>query len=267
MKSDSVLTNNESLINQYLVIQIADTHYAIKLNPIREIVIIPNITSVPDSPNFVRGVIKLRNNIITLIDSRKRLGFHSLDEIDKEMIDMLKHREEEHINWVQTLYASLETGTEFTLTTDPHACAFGKWFDNYKTTNIGLSVYIKQFDLPHKRIHSTASKALTELKLNGLDHAKKIIAEVKNTDLKQMMLLFEGVQKAIRESHRELAIVIESKNGLIAIAADNVSNIFTFDEDQLQQTDMAQRNKFIVGSVNNSGDVYLLLDLDKLVDY
>lgn len=269
MKSEFTLSseNGNSLKDQFLVIQIGDTHYAIKLEPIREIVIIPKITPVPESPDFVRGVIKLRNSIITLIDTRKRLGFASLEEMDKALIEMLKEREQEHLTWVQTLASSIEKDTDFNLTTDPHACAFGKWYDNYKTDNIGLSVYLKQFDIPHKKIHSLAVRALNERKNNGIEAARKMIDETRDTDLKVMLTLFDGVKDAIRESHRELAIVVETSEGLIAISADNVSNIFTFDDSQLQQTDMKNKNKFIMGSVNQNGDVFLLLDLEALVKY
>ena len=269
MKSEFQLNNDNSniLLDQYLVIQIGDTHYAIKLEPIREIVIIPSITPVPDAPAFVRGVIKLRNNIITLVDTRKRLGFQSLEEMDSELVLLLKEREQEHINWIQTLASSIEKDIEFSLTTDPHACAFGKWYDNFKTDNIGLSVYLKQFDLPHKRIHSLATRAIQERKTNGVESAQKMINEARETDLKHILELFDGVKDAIKESHRELAIVIEHDKSLVAISADNVSNIFTFDEDELQQTDMKEKNKFIDGSVNHNGDIFLLLDLAKLVSY
>lgn len=270
MKSEYNLVagrNGNDLNNQFLVIQIGDTHYAISLEPIREIVIIPKITIVPDAPDFVRGVIKLRNSIITLIDTRKRLGYQSLDEIDRDLIEMLKAREEDHINWMQTLTTSVEKDIDFNLTTDPHTCNFGKWYDNYKTDNIGLSVYLKQFDLPHKRIHNLAIRVINDRKLNGKDSALKMIDEARDTDLKQMLTLFDGLKNAIRESHRELAIVIESKDGLVAISADNVSNIFTFEEDRLQQSEMKNKSKFITGSVNNEGDVFLMLDLENLVTY
>lgn len=269
MKTEAHITNGTSgsLLDQYLVIQISDTHYAIKLEPIREIVIIPKITPIPDAPDFVRGVIKLRNNIITLIDTRKRLGNQSLEEMDREMIAMLNHHEQEHIEWLQSLYSSIEKDSEFSTKSDSHSCSFGKWYDNYRTDNIGLSVYLKQFDLPHKKIHAIAARAFNEKKMNGTEAALKMIDEVRNTDLKQLLELFGGVQNAIKESHRELAIVIEHQGDLIAISADNVSNIFNFDDSMLQQTEMKSKNKFVSGSVNNNRDIFLMLDLDRLVEY
>ncbi len=269
MKTETQMAVNSSgsLLDQYLVIQVADTRYAIKLEPIREIVIVPKVTPVPESRDFIRGVIKLRKNIITLIDTRKRLGKQSLEEMDKALLDMLKQREAEHIEWVQTLITSIEKDTEFTLTTDPHACNFGKWYDSYKTDNIGLSIYLKQFDLPHKRVHGVATRAIHEKKMNGAEAALKVIDDVRERELKQLQLLFDGMQDTVRESHRELAIVIERNESLIAITADNVSNIFNFDEESLQQSEMKDSNQFVSGSVNHNDEVFLLLDLDKLVDY
>jgi purine-binding chemotaxis protein CheW len=39
---------------------------------VHEIVRVPEITSVPDAPDFIEGVINLRGKIISLVDLRKR---------------------------------------------------------------------------------------------------------------------------------------------------------------------------------------------------
>src|SRR5260370_3318822 len=39
-----------------------------------EIVRVPDITAVPDSPGYVEGVINLRGKIVSVIDLRKRFG-------------------------------------------------------------------------------------------------------------------------------------------------------------------------------------------------
>jgi purine-binding chemotaxis protein CheW len=41
---------------------------------IHEIVRVPEITAVPDSPDFVEGVINLRGKIVPVVDLRKRFG-------------------------------------------------------------------------------------------------------------------------------------------------------------------------------------------------
>ncbi|HEY0565436.1 MAG TPA: chemotaxis protein CheW, partial [Terriglobales bacterium] len=41
---------------------------------VHEIVRIPDITAVPDTPEFVQGVINLRGRIVPVVDLRKRFG-------------------------------------------------------------------------------------------------------------------------------------------------------------------------------------------------
>jgi purine-binding chemotaxis protein CheW len=48
--------------------------FALPIAAVREIIRVPEITSVPDSPEYVEGVINLRGRIIPVIDLRKRFG-------------------------------------------------------------------------------------------------------------------------------------------------------------------------------------------------
>ncbi len=41
---------------------------------VHEIVRVPDITAVPDSPDYIEGVINLRGKIISIVDLRKRFG-------------------------------------------------------------------------------------------------------------------------------------------------------------------------------------------------
>jgi purine-binding chemotaxis protein CheW len=48
--------------------------FGIPINLVHEIVRVPEITSVPDAPDFIEGVINLRGKIISIVDLRKRFG-------------------------------------------------------------------------------------------------------------------------------------------------------------------------------------------------
>ncbi len=48
--------------------------FGVPIELVHEIVRVPEITSVPDAPNFVEGVINLRGKIISIVDLRKRFG-------------------------------------------------------------------------------------------------------------------------------------------------------------------------------------------------
>jgi purine-binding chemotaxis protein CheW len=62
---------------QLCVLQVGATEYAIDLKRVDEILIVPEVTVVPRSPSFLEGVVKLRGEVVPVIDVRKRLGVAS----------------------------------------------------------------------------------------------------------------------------------------------------------------------------------------------
>jgi purine-binding chemotaxis protein CheW len=54
--------------------RIGDETFAVPIEMVHEIVRVPEITSVPEAPDCVEGVINLRGRIIPVVDLRKRFG-------------------------------------------------------------------------------------------------------------------------------------------------------------------------------------------------
>jgi purine-binding chemotaxis protein CheW len=52
--------------------------FGLPISVVREIVRVPEITSVPNVPDYVEGVINLRGRIIPVLDLRKRFGEESV---------------------------------------------------------------------------------------------------------------------------------------------------------------------------------------------
>ncbi len=48
--------------------------FAVPIALVHEIVRLPEITAVPDAPDYIEGVINLRGRIISVVDLRKRFG-------------------------------------------------------------------------------------------------------------------------------------------------------------------------------------------------
>lgn len=48
--------------------------YGVPITAVHEIVRVPEITAVPDAPDYLEGVINLRGKIVSVVDLRKRFG-------------------------------------------------------------------------------------------------------------------------------------------------------------------------------------------------
>jgi purine-binding chemotaxis protein CheW len=59
---------------QLVGIRIGRETFGLPISLVREIVRVPEITSVPNAPDYIEGVINLRGRIIPVVDLRKRFG-------------------------------------------------------------------------------------------------------------------------------------------------------------------------------------------------
>ena len=66
---------NEILQKQFLTFSLGNDEYAVQVLRIKEILEYENVTRVPNTPRWVRGVFNLRGNVIPVIDLAVKFGF------------------------------------------------------------------------------------------------------------------------------------------------------------------------------------------------
>ena len=71
---------------KYLTFILADEEYGIGILKVKEIIGMMPVTSVPQTPQYVKGVINLRGRVIPVIDLRLRFGLESADYTERTCI-------------------------------------------------------------------------------------------------------------------------------------------------------------------------------------
>jgi purine-binding chemotaxis protein CheW len=71
---------------QLVGFRIGKETFGVPIDLVHEIVRVPEITAVPDAPDYVEGVINLRGKIISVIDLRKRFGEKRIERTRKNRI-------------------------------------------------------------------------------------------------------------------------------------------------------------------------------------
>lgn len=71
---------------KYLTFTLAEEEYGIGILKIKEIIGMLPITSVPQTPDFVKGVINLRGKVIPVMDLRLRFGMPAIDYTERTCI-------------------------------------------------------------------------------------------------------------------------------------------------------------------------------------
>ncbi len=71
---------------KYLTFKLAEEEYGISILKIKEIIGMMAITTIPQTPEFVKGVINLRGKVIPVVDLRLRFGMDSINYTDRTCI-------------------------------------------------------------------------------------------------------------------------------------------------------------------------------------
>ncbi|MDD9942502.1 MAG: chemotaxis protein CheW [Myxococcales bacterium] len=78
---------------KYLTFELGQEEYGLELLRVREIIALMDITSVPLTPPYVRGVMNLRGKVIPVVDLRCKFGMERTEDHDRKciiVVDVLK---------------------------------------------------------------------------------------------------------------------------------------------------------------------------------
>jgi chemotaxis signal transduction protein len=267
MSSSDSVSHLEQLASEHpmVVVSLARTLYALPVMNVREMVSTPEVRSIPHPPPGVRGLINLRASVLPLFDLRSCFGMATQRDESLAFVAMLEQRKQDHKRWLDELAASVREGRAFTLTTDPHACAFGRWYDTYKTDNLMLDTVLRRFDEPHKRVHALGADVVGLVEAGKQAEALAQIDIARNGVLSQMMTLFDAAEEIIGAANREISVVVSNAGKSCAVAVDAIESVERLSRDGVTGMDEAmagQRVQSILGVGRRTKDNAFVLILD-----
>jgi len=71
---------------KYLTFSLAGEEYGLEILKVREIIGMMEITSVPRTPEYIKGVINLRGKVIPVVDLRLKFGIQEAEHTDETCV-------------------------------------------------------------------------------------------------------------------------------------------------------------------------------------
>lgn len=84
---------NDKTVIQLIIFRAGNEEFAVKIEEVREIIKLGAVTPIPESPDFIKGIINVRGEIVTAIDIRSRFLLPISDEIESKHIVVTKKDE------------------------------------------------------------------------------------------------------------------------------------------------------------------------------
>jgi purine-binding chemotaxis protein CheW len=86
----------EDRAGKYLVFDLGKEEFGIRVLKVREIMGIQDITAVPQTPAYVKGVINLRGKVIPVVDLRLKFGLPEIEYTQRTCIIVVQVEMEAH---------------------------------------------------------------------------------------------------------------------------------------------------------------------------
>ena len=86
----NIVMNAQDTQNQYLTFFLADEEYGVSILDVQEVRVWDGVTSIPNAPVYVKGVLDLRGVIVPIIDLRMRFNMEKVEYDETTVIVVLK---------------------------------------------------------------------------------------------------------------------------------------------------------------------------------
>ncbi len=92
--SNSKNTDSNDEVLQWVTFKLESETYGVNVMQVQEILRYTEIAPVPGAPSYVLGIINLRGNVVTVIDTRARFGLMSAEATDNSRVLIIEAEEQ-----------------------------------------------------------------------------------------------------------------------------------------------------------------------------
>ncbi|WP_321428444.1 chemotaxis protein CheW [uncultured Methanolobus sp.] len=84
--SESYADNIDDDLHQLVIFNLGVEEFGVNIMQVQEIIRMPDITRIPRSPEYIKGVVNLRGKIIVVMDLDRRFGMNETEMTDESRI-------------------------------------------------------------------------------------------------------------------------------------------------------------------------------------
>jgi purine-binding chemotaxis protein CheW len=95
--ADAPLTTGQNLGGKYLTFALGNEGYGLQILKVREIIGWLEITALPQTAAYVKGVINLRGQVIVVVDLRAKFGMEAAQRTDQTCIIVVETQQDRRI--------------------------------------------------------------------------------------------------------------------------------------------------------------------------
>ncbi len=234
-----------------IVFSVAGNKYAMNIENVQRIIESISLTNIPNSHAHIDGMMSYEDKVIKVLSFRKLIQVQPYKD---ELVALFKNLKEGHAEWMEALKVSVETGSVFTKTLNPHTCGLGKWIDAFTAYDDHVIEILNELIEYHKQLHVTGGFVL-----DMYEKDKEEALVMFNTDIAD---IYEHTMGALDTFTNELDLITNSLQKLIIY--ENEGSFFAIKVDIIEDISHVEENE--LNSSVSEHEMSEFLDLEGVLD-
>jgi len=251
-------------MQSFLLFKAKSLDYAIDLEKLEHIMIVPELTETADSMDVSEGMMNYNDDVIEVYSFREMV---CMESAHNDTIVMFKELKKQHKAWIEALDDSVHKGTKFSKTTNPHACHLGKWIDSFTSSDNTVNQVLRSLKAHHSALHKSAVDVL-ELYENdpqkAIDWVETHVKDIYKETIGYLDEMASHSKQVASDSQKLLIINDECIYGLKVDAVDKI--IHVEDKEIMINDSLRREDKFlnISGVLKHDGKLVSIIEKFKL---
>jgi len=248
-----------NLANQIVVFGVASARYGIRVDRVREMTSLGHLDEIAGAPPWIAGVIRIREQILPVVDLRIRLGLPRLESERTDITDALNLSRAWHLDNFGCA-TTRKMGHDATLGQACHEDLFKhRIFEEIPR----LRQLADRARCSHKALHEAVESG---------DVSNEASQEAIETALQRFRSEVDDLGRQLKDGTRPMVIVVSVDDASSCIQVDRVHSVVSFGDDQIERaplgtlvTTEGQELVSLVVKTPNDPRVIQILDIDELL--
>jgi chemotaxis signal transduction protein len=253
----------------WVLVRVRDQFFGLPATHVREMADMPKVTRVPDTPEYVLGLITLRGQVIPAVDLRRRMGYPTMDQDLSDITRELDVAEQEHLHQLQEYDATLSQSTPARGKRKARVCPLRAWFDSSRAGSGMAMTHLKRLDGPDSAFHA-GLRAMEEMSRGRKGEAvRAALADLKTKEMADLSRAFAQARERLQGSRRQIVVVVDWDHHNLGLAVDQVESIERLKPGSLEElpqvpTGLVSELTTSVGKRTRDDGLALLLEIPAL---
>lgn len=218
---------------QFVTFRVQSKRYGVPIDSVVEMTQVQDAYPISGAPEWVLGMMQLRDSVVPILDLRLRLGFSRLkDELDCLNRELVTHRDE-HVDWIDALVhdpaARAPSGYEKGL----RVCGLRTWLDALAPSEAALAGAVHRLKGPDERLHAVVESSRELARRGDTAGARRALERAQGFELKDLLQGFEGLLRDVRARERQMVVILSGAEENLALAVDHIDSVASVDVDQI----------------------------------